>query len=800
MKFTTLEKELIATERDLYNVGVELSKENITSEFINREAAKILGIPEDATEREKILVEDSEIFERYLKVWQVVNEYRDFYETLVDIALPQLKLFGGLSYENPKFLEDNNGESFKRLLIGIGIAAFIGGLVLGVLYSLNNKSTYQQGYNTITETQTTTSIQNKTIITTTQTPIDFEKERIDQLKGIGLSDELAKKFDKEFQKYAINNKYNQTHLEFAKFFSENPDLASYIFSLFKDFNKSNNVLHDIIDKPNSLEFVKQYPDLIKSKKYQNALELYSRNSTLAKILFDNILRDNRTNCNNKNDLIDFASKLFLDLNYASGKVKVLDSQANTFREEFLKLPTIQAFGNYSAAITCGVKQTIPIFQPGHPYDIKTWYLPLHDRTILWLFGNATQINPDIVYFKPIILKDYYGNVYVIQSKDIPRDVWMLIEHIKRTPEVVKYPEMYLAFSIKVQQNADDIFNNPEHQHYQGVFKTYIPSGPTDEKIWNEVIIPQWKYYWESTPQAGNVSKRITIFPWYNSTLLRELISNETDIIIALIKLWELQPKICDLDKNCIFDEDAYHYGFDAMKYQIETMLRLYNEISKEYPNGYYIRRYTKEPDKYTNIFYDYFGDRAYWGHRETFKQFLGVDEHEIDWNQFNRTTIYRDLEPVFSKYDSINTYLNKTLPYYQLIKLIFGYVIKYGGVESAGLNHYYPSAFRAFGIPYGLTIYSEHYANIPARYAANDDAGIFGLPDYVVKPLKEGKYGEFLVLPGNGISFLGSNLEGLKKDLEIGKKNPVEPNAKYAEVYVVIRGNKIILFADGNPG
>jgi len=51
-------------------------------------------------------------------------------------------------------------------------------------------------------------------------------------------------------------------------------------------------------------------------------------------------------------------------------------------------------------------------------------------------------------------------VYEIGSKNIPRDTWMLVEHLKRTPYVVKYPELYLPFTIKVQQNAWDVFENP----------------------------------------------------------------------------------------------------------------------------------------------------------------------------------------------------------------------------------------------------------------------------------------------------------------------------------------------------
>jgi len=63
--------------------------------------------------------------------------------------------------------------------------------------------------------------------------------------------------------------------------------------------------------------------------------------------------------------------------------------------------------------------------------------------------------------------------------------------------------------------------------------------PTDEIIWEKVIIPQWNYYWESFPQSGNISKRVIVFPIYNSTLLKQLIPNENDLKIALMIFWDL---------------------------------------------------------------------------------------------------------------------------------------------------------------------------------------------------------------------------------------------------------------------
>jgi hypothetical protein len=122
-------------------------------------------------------------------------------------------------------------------------------------------------------------------------------------------------------------------------------------------------------------------------------------------------------------------------------VKVLNVKSNSFEVKEINLPTIQAIGNYTLAI-------------------KQLNLPVHEKESIWLLTNATMINSDIFDFKPVIVKDMYGNSYAILSKNVARDVWALVEHLKHDPEIIRYPEIYLALSIKVQQNMYDLVDNP----------------------------------------------------------------------------------------------------------------------------------------------------------------------------------------------------------------------------------------------------------------------------------------------------------------------------------------------------
>lgn len=432
---------------------------------------------------------------------------------------------------------------------------------------------------------------------------------------------------------------------------------------------------------------------------------------------------------------------------------------NETRKRPKRKETLQALTYYSLAILSGL-----------PYNAQA----------ASLFLDANEINPIISDFTPITITDVKNQTYTIGSKDIPRDCWMIAEHLKRTPDVINYPEMFEALNIKVQQNAFDILDNPRMREY---FNEYYK--PTDEIIWEKVIIPQWQYHWNSTPQAGNVSK-ICVLPWYNSALLKEWISNETDRKIALMYFWELPTELADLDAYLRKYNIIRHNGLDAMQYLIQQMPRVYEEVMSQYPNG---KLYNKDTRFW---YYLWLADRQVHGLNNTVKQFVG-DVHG------NWTDLLKNPN-IMLQYNTIDTYLTKNFPAWDLIKFVHGYGQKWGGGDSQMDLLYYPIAFKAFGIPYNLTHYFEHYINAPARYVGGYDGGIIGLPDSIIKPLKEGKYGEVLIPPGNLIDPLSIGLDGIRKDLEYGKQNPIEPNLKYIENYLKLRGSKIVFFSDGRKG
>ncbi|MEM3162436.1 MAG: hypothetical protein QW056_05565, partial [Candidatus Bathyarchaeia archaeon] len=531
-----------------------------------------------------------------------------------------------------------------------------------------------------------------------------------------------------------------------------------------------------LDENSARQFYTAYESLVKQL-YPGKAELLlpcvglnAKNATIFGELHRNISNDKQIS-GDRNVLLSEAARLFLDMGY-TGKVSVLDPASGSYADKWLSMDTVKVFGNYTNAVKSS--------------------LPKHSRDELCLLGNMSMIKPIMPYFEPVLVKDMNGTVYAIKSLNVSRDVWMMAEHLKRTPEVIWHPEMYEAFAIKVQQNAFDILD-----FLRDPKLVSIPTErykPTDEVIWQTVIIPQWQYYWQSTPQAGNVSGRLTIFPWYNSTQIEKMIANATDRRIALMYFWELPPMTRDLDTLI---PRILYYGFGAMQYHIQQMPRLYQEVISKYPNGTRTNPYTGEIEDYRVYYYVWVSDRAEHGLHNGGKQLLGTDIHEIPFIEH-----LRDIDKLMLRYDSINTYLSKNFTYWDLIKFIYGYSIQYHGKDSACYHWLYlPTAMKAFGVPHhNEVVWYEHYINAPARYAFVVEDAIFGLPDSLLQPLKAGLYNETLILPGNGFSCIGSPLCGIKKDMEYGRQNPVGPNAKYIEVFLPLRDNKIYLYKDGEEG
>ncbi|MEM2108611.1 MAG: hypothetical protein QXL10_04935, partial [Candidatus Bathyarchaeia archaeon] len=152
-----------------------------------------------------------------------------------------------------------------------------------------------------------------------------------------------------------------------------PTPAPTLESLFVDYSVGNGVSEAV-----ARSFFASYRALVEELYPRNAslllpmLRLFGGNSTVFADLQRNIAGDQQIKVD-RNGLLADASQLFLDLGYA-GKVNVLDPSIGNYTEQYLSRPTVAVLGNYSVAV-------------------RQLGLPMHDRSAIFLIGNATQINP-----------------------------------------------------------------------------------------------------------------------------------------------------------------------------------------------------------------------------------------------------------------------------------------------------------------------------------------------------------------------------------------------------------------------
>ncbi|MCD6491235.1 MAG: hypothetical protein J7K59_02960, partial [Candidatus Korarchaeota archaeon] len=609
-------------------------------------------------------------------------------------------------------------------------------------------------------------------------PLHKKNQRIAQLKKLGLTDEQAYSFDSIFSKYAddkqFSSSYNQTILDFAGYYKINPELAKKVFNIYSEFNNSINFFSFAIDKDKSLRFVEKYPDLIKGK-YEIPMELHAKNSTIFDELYRNISLD--PNVKDKNELISLASQLFLDLNY-TGKVKVLDPKTHKYREEFLKKETIQAFGNYSIAIY--QKYLAPYEELGDYHRelygrIYLLDLPKHDRNTLFLLGNATQINPDIVDFKPVLLRDVDNNTYIVKSNNVPRDIWMITEFLKNR-NVLTQPEKYEWINRMIQQLSWEIFdwrdgpNGPLGQRFEN--KTYKP---TDKEVWN--VILSFYDYMDELPNKLRQDNIPIAFPYFDSNLLRNYIKDKNNRTIALFRLADLPIAMVDKETGeKVIGLKGMKLFIDQLPKEYEEIVKIYNGERWDYKNGFYRIGYGA-----------WLQDRFIHGLKYTTSQWAGKYLSNIDsplgksWQEdiFYEATRKNGRgvsNVIFNEWDAG-----------ELALFIYSYERGTGKWRTeAELDAYgIPLAYKAFGIPYGSLGGEPEKLFYPGGplYGTGGGEWTITLPDNVINSIKQRVSGKIVVGYGNMVG-LYSCVDGLERDGVEGVVDGVRTKTDGKVVYI----------------
>ncbi|MEM2980390.1 MAG: hypothetical protein QW385_03335 [Thermoproteota archaeon] len=129
------------------------------------------------------------------------------------------------------------------------------------------------------------------------------------------------------------------------------------------------------------------------------------------------------------------------------------------------------------------------------------------------------------------------------------------------------------------------------------------------------------------------------------------------------------------------------------------------------------------------------------------------------WWQWKSDRAYHGLKNAVLQSVRVDRYLEEVYPTWSKIKRIYDHVISREGEWKA----------RRGGLKIVFTLLDEPIAyanpvhNFTSERAGGEEFGIFGIPDQIAQPIKQGLYGRTIILPGNGIS-LGSMIEGIEKD------------------------------------
>jgi len=397
-------------------------------------------------------------------------------------------------------------------------------------------------------------------------------------------------------------------------------------------------------------------------------------------------------------------------------------------------------------------------------------LPYAKEGLLRLI-EASEINPAIVDFEPIVFNSIDGNNFVL-APNAGRETWILARHMKLIGDsgfdILNHPEMFEGLNGKIIANAYSIFDAKYGINYIEQTLNGRTLKPTDKDVW-DLIMLQWNLYSNKAPQLGGENKLYNRdFPWYDSDKLDALYQDANTRRQALLFLFHLDNGTFDMEKG------RKVLGIEGAKTALIQAEKEYEAISKLYPDGK-IGIWNEDPRFF---YYSWVDDRFHHGLAYTGGQYLGLDEQLIirllndkgegsfkrfldiiaivDWEN-NRINDYLPLH-------GSDQYLTKNWKHWDLVKFVMGYEgwAKGGTVkgmdEMDTINYTIPQTLKALGFPV-VNVHIE-----PTPLGASPYEWAITLPDYIVNNLKNTFSEEKLLIGPGNIFGLYLCKDGLEKD------------------------------------
>jgi len=516
------------------------------------------------------------------------------------------------------------------------------------------------------------------------------------------------------------------------------------------------------DSQLSKEFYQKYSDLVNSLYIDQkdllipALELYRINPSAFDRIYKFTKEHSQIDPKFKSLIISKASQLVFELGY---------------ERENLRDPSIKALINLAAA-----------------YELLKLPKELESAKLLIKGTQIEKYGDYLMDFEPIIIKDVTNRDIIIQSKNIPRDVWMLARFLSYRPEIISEPKKFEWINRMIQQVAWDIFDSPYGPNSEWIeptsAKRHYPENltPTSEKVWQ--VILSFHDYMDSLPSKLEKDGIGIIFPFHDSDELQKYIADKTNRTIALFYLASLPSMTLDkmnfkakwdeawnmyyqglIDKNTLGKllndalKESIVIGIDAMKKFVEQLPSEYEEIVSKLDSQQW-RSFA------IGWYANWLADRGNHGLANTVSQFIGTDYHTAGETMDEFKQIIED-----TNINGITQFLKKVWKYWDLVKFIYGYERgksqDWGG-EWEMYTYGLPIAFRAFGIPADV----PRGTFLPGIYTNPDPLLIYAgapgvewsivLPDNIANALRE-NFPDVVIGFGNYFG-LYSCKEGLTRD------------------------------------
>lgn len=544
--------------------------------------------------------------------------------------------------------------------------------------------------------------------------------------------------------------------------------------------KRNAEEHGVSEQTAS-NFHSEYPDMVDAylgnELIKPLLELYEQNSTLFEHMYNASVNDERVIGNSEyvpqSDFLPKSTQLAMDTGAA---------------DMGLNKRGVWTLGNLTLAYND--KQWIS--PTGIVVDIDA--LSRHDNeTVKDVLRYVTK-SGDLADFEPVVIEDARGRTIEIGSEDVPRDHWIITEFLKQRPDIGGDLEKHEWINTMLKQVAYNLFD--EEYHYYGNLKS-VSDNPESEDVWD--IILDFHDYMNELPNNLERDDIGVTFPYHDSELLKNYISNEADRELALMYLANLPTEFWnkthyeseylrgrnlfktdginrDEFKTIIEDakRNSYDQGMEAIKMFLDFLPKEYEEIVNARNSSELINSEGKIDSLYGKTYNDraygnynwWLKDRMIHGLWHTVGQFHGFNDSEIeDLSELyyeaaiNRNATEANIfyKKLLEKNKGIDEFILDEFEPWELIRFIIGY--EDVGYDWGGeMNTYiygYPLGLKSMGIPYTII----HKGTGKPDGTGSDEWAV-PVPDDVKDKLSE----KGLVIGRGNMLSLYSCVDGLEKD------------------------------------